>query len=169
MAETIFSAFKDILGLEEKDRLYLLLASYLHDIGMFVNNRSHHKHSEYIISSLNLFRLTEHEINIIACIARYHRRSSPLKSHILYNSLASVEQIVVQKLSALLRVANALDRSHKQKVKKLEVKFNTAGDATVVAYTHENFLLEKENFLEKKELFEEITGNKFTLTVKTQD
>lgn len=169
MTDQLFDAFKEILGLEEKDRLYLLLASYLHDIGMFVNNRSHHKHSEYIISSLNLFRLTEHEINIIACIARYHRRSSPLKSHILYNSLASVEQIVVQKLSALLRVANALDRSHKQKVKKLEVKFNPSGDATIVVYTHENFLLEKENFLEKKELLEEITGNKLTLTVKTQD
>ena len=44
--------------------------------------------------------------------------------------------------------------------------FNTAGDATLIASTHENFLLEKENFLEKKELFEEITGNKLTLTVK---
>ena len=75
----------------------------------------------------------------------------------------------MQKLSALLRIANSLDRSHKQKVKKLDVKFNQAGDATIVAYTHENFLLEKENFLEKKELFEEITGNKLTLTVRTQD
>ena len=169
LTDQLFGAFKDILGLEEQDRLYLLLASYLHDIGMFVNNRSHHKHSEYIISSLNLFRLTEHEVNIIACIARYHRRSSPLKSHVLYHSLASAEQIAVQKLSALLRVANALDRSHKQKVKKLEVKFNPAGDATIVVYTHENFLLEKENFLEKKELLEEITGNKLTLNVRTQD
>jgi len=166
LTENLFNAFKDILGLEEKDRLYLLLASYLHDIGMFVNNRSHHKHSEYIISSLNLFRLTEHEINIIACIARYHRRSAPLKTHLLYNSLSSPEQILVQKLSALLRIANSLDRSHKQKVKKLEVKFNTSGDATIVAHTHDNFLLEKENFSEKKELFEEITGNKLTLTVK---
>jgi hypothetical protein len=62
-----------------------------------------------------------------------------------------------------------LDRSHKQKVKKLEVKFNAVGDATIVAHTHANFLLEKENFLEKKELFEEITGNKLTLTVRAQD
>lgn len=165
----LFDAFKDSLGLEENDRLYLLLAAYLHDIGSFVSNRSHHKHSEYIISSLNLFRLTEHEINIIACIARYHRRSAPLKTHLLYNGLASQEQILVQKLSALLRIANSLDRSHKQKVKKLEVKFNAVGDATIVAHTHQNFLLEKENFLEKKELFEEITGNKLTLTVKALD
>ena len=75
----------------------------------------------------------------------------------------------MQKLSAILRITNSLDRSHKQKIKKLEVKFNPAVDATIVAYTHENFLLEKENFLEKKELLEEITGNKLTLTVRTQD
>ena len=136
---------------------------------MFINNRAHHKHSEYIISSSNLFRLTEDEINIIACIARYHRRSAPLKTHLVYNSLASNQQILVQKLSALLRIANALDRSHKQKAKRLEIKFNASGDATIVVFTHENFLLEKENFLEKKELFEEITGNKLTLTVKSQD
>ena len=169
MADKLFDSFRDILGLEDKDRLYLILAAYLHDLGMFINNRAHHKHSEYIISSLNLFRLTEDEITLIACIARYHRRSVPLKSHLLYNSLPSSQQILVQKLSALLRIANSLDRSHKQKVKGLQVKFNTMGDATLVASTHENFLLEKENFLEKKELFEEITGNKLTLTVKNQD
>lgn len=168
ITEQLFEAFKEILGLTEQDRLYLILAAYFHDLGMFINNRAHHKHSEYIISSSNLFRLTEDEINIIACIARYHRRSAPLKTHLVYNSLASDKQILVQKLSALLRIANALDRSHKQKAKRFEVKFNASGDATIVVFTDENFLLEKENFLEKKELFEEITGNKLTLTVKNQ-
>ncbi len=166
VAEQLFDAFKGNLGVEDKHKTYLLLAAYLHDLGMFINNRSHHKHSEYVISSLNLFRLTETEINIIACVARYHRRSAPLKSHILYNSLSSDEQILVQKLCALLRIANSLDRSHKQKVKKLQVKFSPNGDATLLVYTHANFLLEKENFLEKKELFEELTGNKLTLSIK---
>jgi exopolyphosphatase / guanosine-5'-triphosphate,3'-diphosphate pyrophosphatase len=168
ITQELFKAFKDILGLTEQDGIYLILAAYFHDLGMFINNRAHHKHSEYIISSSNLFRLTEDEINIIACIARYHRRSAPLKTHLVYNSLASNKQILVQKLSALLRIANALDRSHKQKAKQLDVKFNATGDATIVVFTDENFLLEKENFLEKKELFEELTGNKLTLTVKGQ-
>ena len=167
LAESLFDGFKENLGLEEKDRLYLLMAAYLHDIGMFVNNRAHHKHSEYMISSLNLFRLTEDEINMIACVARYHRRSAPLKTHLIYSSLSTPQQILVQKLSALLRIANALDRSHKQKIKKLDVKFNSNGDGVITAYTPDNFLLEKENFLEKKELFEEITGNKLTLKIVT--
>ncbi len=115
---------------------------------------------------MNLFRLTEDEINIIACVARYHRRSAPFKSHLLYNTLSSEKQILVQKLSALLRVANALDRSHKQKTKSLDVKFNASGDAIITVYTSENFLLEKENFIEKKEFFEEITGNKLSLSIK---
>ena len=72
----------------------------------------------------------------------------------------------MQKLCALLRIANSLDRSHRQKVKKLQVKFSPSGDATLLVFTHANFLLEKENFLEKKELFEEITGNKLTLSLK---
>ncbi|MBF0489217.1 MAG: HD domain-containing protein [Candidatus Omnitrophica bacterium] len=169
ITEKLFDAFKDILGLTQQDRLYLILAAYFHDLGMFINNRAHHKHSEYIISSSSLFRLTEDEINIIACIARYHRRSAPLKTHLVYSSLSSNQQILVQKLSALLRIANALDRSHKQKAKRMEIKFNASGDATIVVFTNDNFLLEKENFLEKRELFEEITGNKLTLTVKNQD
>lgn len=166
LSENLFDGFKESLGLDEKERLYLLMAAYLHDIGMSVNNRAHHKHSEYIISSLNLFRLTEDEINIIACVARYHRRSAPFKSHLLYNTLSSEKQILVQKLSALLRIANSLDRSHKQKTKSLDVKFNANGDAIITVYTSENFLLEKENFIEKKEFFEEITGNKLSLSIK---
>ena len=169
LAETLFTELKEILGLADGDLLYLILAGYLHDIGKFISNRSHHKHSEYIINSLNLFRLTEEDIKIIACIARYHRRSSPLPAHILYNSLPADKQILVQKLSALLRMANALDSSHKQKIKKFEVKINKKEEVSFVVTTQDNFILEKANFLEKKELFEELSGNKASLIIKGAD
>lgn len=169
LSQTLFDELKDSLGLQEKDRLYLILAAYLHDIGMFINNRAHHKHTEYIINSLNLFRLTEEEIKIIAAVARYHRKSSPLATHLIYNSLASDQQILVQKLSALLRVANALDRSHRQKVKKMEVKFTKTQDINLIVYSHESFLLEKSSFMEKKGFFEEITGNRLILTVRQEE
>ena len=167
LSENLFQSFKELLGMEDKSLLYLLLAAYLHDIGSFINSRSHHKHSEYIINSLSLFRLTEEEINIIACIARYHRKSRPMQSHILYNSLSSEKQILVQKLSAILRVANSLDRSHKQKVKKIELKVNRAQELSLVVYTDQNFVLERANFFDKKELFEEITGNNLSLVIKS--
>lgn len=169
LAESLFNQLKDSLGLKDEDLIYLTLAAYLHDIGMFVNNRTHHKHSEYIISSLNLFRLTEDEMNMIAAIARYHRKGTPSAAHLLYNTLASDSQILVQKLSALLRIANALDRSHKQKIKKIEVVSSAKGDVNIIAHSSDNLLLERAFFKDKKELFEEITGNRVTLTVKGRD
>ncbi len=168
LSETLFKALKNILGLNEEDLLYLLLAAYMHDVGTYVSNRSHHKHSEYIISSLNLFRLTDEEVKVIACIARYHRRTSPLKTHLIYSSLPQEKQILVQKLSALLKIANALDSSHKQKIKKMDVVVGKNEEVSLVIYTKDNFILEKMNFFEKKEPFEEITGNKISLVMKGQ-
>lgn len=166
LSDNLFKQLKDVLGLKDDDLIYLILAAYLHDIGMFINNRAHHKHTEYIISALSLFRLTDEEIKIIACVGRYHRRSDPLRTHLLFNSLSSDKQILVQKLSALLKIANSLDQSHRQKVAKLEVKVGRKQDITLVVATAHNFILEKANFLEKKDLFEEITGNKITLSIK---
>ncbi len=169
LSESLFVQLKETLGLKKQDLIYLTLAAYLHDIGMFVNNRTHHKHSEYVISSLNLFRLTDEEMNIIACIARYHRKGTPSNAHLLYNTLSSECQILVQKLSALLRIANALDRSHKQKIKKIEVSLNSKGDVNIIAHAAGNLLLERAFFKDKKELFEEITGNRVTWTIKGRE
>ena len=169
LSSSLFAQLKDTLGLNDEDLLYLTLAAYLHDIGMFINNRTHHKHSEYVIGALNLFRLREEEMNIIACIARYHRKGAPSSSHLLYNTLASEHQILVQKLSALLRIANSLDRSHKQKIKKIEVVLNSKGDVNLIAHATGNLLLERAFFKDKKELFEEITGNRLTLTLKSRE
>ncbi len=166
LSETLFQDLKGILGLVDNDLTYLLLAAYLHDVGMFINNRAHHKHSEYIISSCNFFRLTEEEIKIIACVARYHRRTAPAKTHLVYSSLPPDKQILVQKLSALIRIANALDRSHKQKVKELKVEVSPKQEVNLVVHTSGNFILEKINFGEKKDMFEEVSGSKINLTIK---
>ncbi len=166
LADTLFDSFKDLLGLKKTESLYLILAAYLHDIGMFIYNRTHHKHSEYIINTINFFRLSNDEIKTIACIARYHRKGSPSDAHLLYQSLPANRQILVQKLSALLRIANSLDRSHKQKIKALEIKFNKAQDITFLVTTDANFTLERCDFLEKKEALEDISGNKISLKIK---
>ena len=72
----------------------------------------------------------------------------------------------MQKLSAILRIANSLDRSHKQKIKGLDVHLNQSQDVTIVVEAQGNVLLERADFLEKKNLYEEITGNKINLVVK---
>lgn len=168
LAEEIFNSFKDVLGLNEDHRLYLILAAYLHNVGLYINNRAHHKHTEYIINALSLFRLTTQEIKCIACVARYHRKGVPQKSHFIYNGLPLDEQILVQKLSSLLRLANALDSSHRQKVKSMAITFKEKGEVDVTVDVVGNFVLEKVFFSERKQFFEEISGNKVNLIVKHQ-
>jgi exopolyphosphatase / guanosine-5'-triphosphate,3'-diphosphate pyrophosphatase len=166
LSDMLFDNFKETLGLKKNDSLYLLLASYLHDVGMFIYNRAHHKHSEFIISNLNLFRLSDEEIKVIACCGRYHRKGEPAETHFLYNALPRDKQVLVQKLSSILRIANALDRSHRQKVRKLEVKFSRSQDITLTVFVSGNFLLEKIDFLEKKSMFEDVSGNKINLKIQ---
>lgn len=166
LSQKLFEGLKEYMGLQEKDQVCLLLAAYLHDIGMFINNRAHHKHSEYIINALNLFRLTDEEVKMIACIARYHRKAPPLATHPLYNTLITDRQIVVQKISAILRIANALDGAHKQKAQDCQVEIRPKGDVVVTVTTDKSFVLERTYFEDKKALFEEITGNKISLVVK---
>ena len=167
LSDTLFDLFKEILGLKKTDSLYLTLAAYLHDIGMFIYNRAHHKHSEYIISSIDWFRLSSEEVKIIACIARYHRKGAPAYTHPLYWSLPPAKQILVQKLSSILKIANALDRSHRQKVKKIEIKINRSNEITLLVTVQGNFILEKIDFTEKKGMFEELSGNKLTLKIQS--
>lgn len=168
ICEEIFKQTRDHLGLKEDDLLYLELAAYLHNIGQFINNRGYHKHSEYIIDALNLFRLTRREIRCIACVARYHRKAHPQLTHYLYSSLSLEQQLLVQKLAAILRIACSLDASHKQKVKKCEVQLDKNGEITLLVYVHGNVALEKVALSDHKQLFEEVFGNKVNLNVKQQ-
>lgn len=165
LAKTLFEGLGPQLGLDSSDLLYLTLAAYLHDIGKFISNRAYHKHSEFIISALNLFRLTEDEIKVIAAVARYHRRGDPSKSHLVYNSLSEDKQIVVQKLASLLRIAIALNCSHRQKVKDMRILNGNTDDIAIEIRIRDNFLLERSDFQDRKELFERITGSRLRLII----
>jgi hypothetical protein len=79
--------------------------------------RAHHRHSLYLLSSSQIFGLTDNETQMVANIARYHRRGTPQKSHLQYVALDQQDQLIVNKLAAILRVANGLDAEHLQKVR----------------------------------------------------
>lgn len=166
LSRMLFNQLSRYMGLHKSDILYLLMAAYLHDIGKFISNRSHHKHSEYIITSLNLFRLTEQEINIIAAIARYHRRSTPRPAHLVYNSLFPEHRILVQKLSALLRIADALDRSHRQKIQDIHVQVVPKQGIILDVLSDESLVIEQAFFEEKKGVLEAITGDEVVLRIR---
>ncbi len=112
-----------------EERALLWSAAILHNCGHYINHASHHKHSYYLIRHAELLGYTENEINIIANLARYHRKSNPKKQkHDCYKSLSSPrERKIVDQLSPLMRLAVALDRRQIGAIEYFELKINGGG------------------------------------------
>jgi exopolyphosphatase/guanosine-5'-triphosphate,3'-diphosphate pyrophosphatase len=152
--------FDELLGehsLDKKYRLVLEVAALLHEIGTFVSSRSHHKHSYYLIVSSEIPGLTQEHLQLVAHVARYHRRSRPKSTHIEYMALPRESRMVVNKLAAILRVADALDASRIQHVKDLKFKLGDDGLVIVVSTTAD-LSLEERTLAMKGDLFEDIYG-----------
>ncbi len=113
-----------------RDRILLHAAALLHDIGDFVRYEGHHKHSYYVIMHSDLMGLTPVEREIVANIARYHRKSPPSPDHDNFKALSRDARGKVKALAAILRIADALDREHRTKV--TEVTGRIEGDTLVI-------------------------------------
>ena len=116
LANRLFDDLKEEHGLGDRERLLLQVAALLHDVGVYVSLRAHHKHSQYILASSQIFGLSDEETAVVSNIARYHRRGLPQRSHMPYVALDREDRMIVRKLASVLRVANALDAEHAQKI-----------------------------------------------------
>jgi len=116
-----FDALTDLHQLPPHDALLLQVAAILHEVGTYVSPRAHHKHSEYIILNSEVFGLDRLDVTIVALVARYHRHSGPRLDHPSYAALKTDDRIRVSKLAAILRVADALERTHAQRVSNIEI------------------------------------------------
>ena len=121
LAMRLFDELTAEHGLGSRERLLLEVAALLHDVGIYVNLRGHHKHSQYVLSVSEVFGLSRDDLLVVSNVARYHRRGLPQKSHLPYMALDRETRLMVRKLAALLRLANALDADHLQKVTDLRV------------------------------------------------
>ncbi len=153
----IFDQLKPIHNLSIKHRYLLKLAALWHDIGIFIKNSEHHKHSYYLISNIEMPGLSSQDVQIIATVARYHRRSMPKKYHLEYTSLGNKARVVVSKLAAILRLADALDRSHKQLVQDINIDIED-NEIIINVKFNEGGWLEKIHFDKKKNLFSRVFG-----------
>lgn len=113
----LFDALQMQHRLDARARVMLTLASMLHEIGMFVSISAYHKHSMYLIQNSELFGLSQLDLQIVALVARYHRRAAPKPTHTAYASLSREDRVIVSKLASILRVADALDRSYSQRIR----------------------------------------------------
>lgn len=114
-------------------RPYLEVAALLHDVGHAVSYERHHKHTYYLVRNADIPGLADRERELVARIARYHRRSPPDPAHSGMDGLNPTEVRVVRKLATLLRVANSLDLSHHQPIKDFKV---TNGKDGVALHLH---------------------------------
>ncbi len=122
LALKLFDQTRSLHGLGDQEREWLEYAALLHDIGYLINSRQHHKHTYYLIKHSDLAGLTADELEIIANIARYHRRAIPKPGHDSLRALSPKGRKTVNGLSALLRIADGLDRSHFSVIQDLTVK-----------------------------------------------
>ncbi|MFP4151571.1 MAG: HD domain-containing protein [Alkalispirochaeta sp.] len=122
LAVRLFDQFADEHGMDEHARLLLEVAGIVHDIGNFVRASGHHKHGQYIIENSEIFGLSRSDIRVVANVVRYHRGGAPSSSHTNYISLRREHRMIVLKLAALLRVADALDRGHVQRVRDFHLE-----------------------------------------------
>jgi exopolyphosphatase/guanosine-5'-triphosphate,3'-diphosphate pyrophosphatase len=148
--------------LDEESRLLLEVAAMLHDIGHFVSATEHHKHTYYLLNATPLIGLTKPQRAVVANVARYHRKSAPSLQHEPFKILPAKDRVTVSKLSAILRLADALDNEHAGKVTDIAVEYNRPR-FVLKLQGQGDLLLEQWALIKRIPLFEEVYGVKVTI------
>lgn len=167
LALTIFDKMKSVHGLGKRERLLLQISVLLHDCGKYINMSQSAECSYNIIMATEVIGLSHMEREIVANIVRFNSGSvMPFEELAVSSLLERTEYMTIIKLTAILRMANALDRSHKQKIKEIKVNIKDNHTIQIVVDTSEDLTLEQALFKEKTELFEEVYSLKPILKAK---
>ncbi len=159
LARIIFQATRAQHRMGEREQLLLEVASIVHDIGTFVASRGHHRHSFYLLVNSEVFGLSRTDLEIVANLARYHRREGPQSDHPAYASLPRAARLTVNRLAGILRVADALDKGHIQRVQSPRVSV-VDDELRIEVGLGEDIALERMALESKGGLFEEVFGLK---------
>ena len=170
-ALNIFDRLQDKLhSWDVTERELLWSAAILHNCGVHVSHSSHHKHSYYLIRNAELLGFTELQLELIANVARYHRKSKPKKKHEPYSQLPHQrDRLIVRQLSAILRLAVALDRRNKGAIAAIDCQYDSDRNSVYLQIqpteVGDRCALELWNLSYKKELFEEEFDVKLIATI----
>jgi exopolyphosphatase/guanosine-5'-triphosphate,3'-diphosphate pyrophosphatase len=164
LALQLFDATESVHGLSTDAREYLEAGALLANVGLVISHSKHHLHSYYVIRNSELTGLTDAEIEIIAQIARYHRKSAPKASHAEFARLSPDDQRLVKTLAGILRVAIGLDRSHDGRVRSLMAQVRR--DRLVIeaeSKRNKEISLELYTANERSDLLEEVLGQRVSI------
>ena len=157
LAISLFDQLQELHHLTRHDRLLLKVAAILHEVGTFINPKAHHRHGQYIILNSEIFGLSRRDVEFIGMLARYHRHGAPTTEDYFYALLSQPDRLRLQKLAALLRVADAMERAHSQRISQFSVRFNARRLEFVVKGVHD-LTIENLALRSKADLFTAIFG-----------
>lgn len=166
LALIILDALAETNPFDQRSRELLEAAALLHDIGYFISYHQHHKHSYHLIRHGNIFGFTPREREIVANLARYHRKTKPRKAHDNFAQLSAADQSLVLQLGGILRLADGLDRRRSRHVQEMNCTL-TKGILTLVLESQEDLSVEIFGARTKGDLFE--SAFKYQLIIKRRE
>jgi exopolyphosphatase / guanosine-5'-triphosphate,3'-diphosphate pyrophosphatase len=157
LALRVFDDLAGYHGMNRHDRLLLETACLVHDIGSYIKSSGHHRHGEYLVANSELFGIGSRELRIVAGIVRYHRKSPPSPGHPNFVSLPREDRMRVMKLTAIIRIADALDRGHDGRVGTVTTEL--VEDRFIIhPGNHADFALERLALATKGDMFADVFG-----------
>jgi|SRR5579871_84701 len=162
MANRIFTSLQSLHNLAPSNGKLLEAAAYLHDVGHFVSESRHHKHSYYLVANSDLPGFTNRERELIANLCRYHRKALPMLDHANLLPLTSEERRSLTLLIPLLRIADNLDRSHDERIDSLQCLLKD-GQVVLTVQSKSDVDLEQWAVERTAQTFREVYGREIVL------
>ncbi len=167
LSARIFDALQKEHGLKPRHRLLLQVAAQLHEVGKFIGSRGHHKHSQYLISNTAIVGLRKADIQVVAQVARYHRGGAPKSSHLEYMAMPRRQRMVINKLAAMLRIADALYKGHFHPVDEFKIE-RRRNELSVGVGGEVDMTLPRRALAMKSDLFEDLFGIEVSLVQESR-
>lgn len=168
VARQIFHALQEEHMLTPRHEVILSVASLLSEIGNYISNRAHHKHSMYLIRNSDIFGLSSKDIVLASLVARYHRRALPRPTHQEYASLERADRVAVSKMAAILRIARALARGHRKSLRRLRITLSPGLMRIGIRMTAD-LSLAQHALIEKSVMFTRVYGMEVALESDEDD
>jgi exopolyphosphatase/guanosine-5'-triphosphate,3'-diphosphate pyrophosphatase len=160
LAARIFDQSLSLHHLTENERLLLEAAAMLHDIGHFINTIDHDQHGYYLLMHHPLIGLTSSEQEIVANLVYYHRKQIPAAADENIAALPQKDRVIITKLCAILRLADALDTSHLGRIQDVILEHDQGDHWQLNLVTESEAMLERWGFSKRKSLFQDVYGVK---------
>lgn len=162
LALMLFDSLAPLHGLEQRERILLEAAGLVHDIGMSVSDRRHHRYTYELIQKHRFLMWRPEEVDLFALVARYHRKADPSLDHAEFAALPERERSVVCKMAAILRLADGLDRAHLSTVQAIEVAHDS-NTISLKLHTYRNCATEIWGAERKAALFETVFSRRLNI------